>query len=222
MNEPLDRLEILRQVERGELTPQEAARLLGLADDPTRLETPQDEAATLMSQETPPPWPEAPEPAADTTPPSAGDDFELGRFKFWRWLSALPFWFSVALTAMSAYWMYQGWQAARFGWGFFLSWIPLLLGVLGILLFWQTRWLHLRVRQGQGKRPEVIRISLPLPLTAGAWFLRSFSGVLPADLRDKHLDEMVEGLGKSVSKDDPIHIYVDDEEDGDQVEIYIG
>jgi len=220
MNETPDRLEILRQVECGELTPQQAAQLLGL-DEP--LSDPEPEpAANFETRETPPPWPTAVEPPIESSESSSTSEFELGRFKFWRRLSALPFWFSVAITALGAYWMYSGWQAAGFGWGFFLSWIPLLLGVLGMLLFWQTRWLHLRVRQGHGKRPEVIRISLPLPLTAGAWFLRSFSGVLPADLRDKHLDEMVEGLGKSVSGDDPIHIYVDDEEDGDQVEIYIG
>ncbi len=44
----------------------------------------------------------------------------------------------------------HGLEGGWFGWGFFLAWIPFLLGVLGILLFWNTRWLHVRVQQKPG------------------------------------------------------------------------
>lgn len=211
------RLEILKKVEQGELSVEESNRLLEALEI-------QDELEVLNPPlvETPPEIPAAVRSFSPETEPAAPvSDFETGRFKHWRWLAMLPFWLSVGFTALSAYWMYQGYTRAGFGWGFFLSWIPFLIGLAGMYIFWGTRWLHVRIRQKAGKKPAVINISIPLPLRAIGWFMRTFGHYMPADLREKHVDEMISSLDEAFTKDTPFHVFVDDE-DGEQVEVYIG
>lgn len=216
------RLEILRKVELGELSVEESNRLL------ETLERNADQASDLYPATEA--FIQSPAASAETEyiPPSAEwenpertpDPFEEKQMRRWRWLALVPFWLSVGLTALSAFWMYQGYDAHGFGWGFFLSWIPFLFGLAGMFIFWGARWLHVRIRQKPGKKPASINISLPLPLHAAGWFLRTFRSRLPRDLQEKNIDEMLGALDGSLTKDTPFHVYVDD--DGEQVEVFIG
>jgi len=113
--------------------------------------------------------------------------------------------------------MVAGFGAAR-GWQV-CGWLPLSLGVLGLLFaLWSrsAKWLHVRVKEKAGKR---VAISFPVPLTLTAWVLRIAQPFVP-QLRDTGADEMILAF-RDAKRDEPLHVQVDDE-DGDKVEIYIG
>jgi hypothetical protein len=205
-----ERMRILRQVAKGELTLEEANEQLQLLE----------EAETLQDVETV----ETMDPAVAIVDEGSiapgSSEFDQQSLERWKNWAAIPFWISVVIAAMGAYWMYQGWQAAHgVGLGFVLAWLPFLLGVFGMFLFWKARWLHIRIRE---KGRKTISISMPLPLRAGAWAMSTFGAYMPKNVREQHLDEVLDTMDQAMKKDDPIHIFVDDEEKGDQVEVYIG
>jgi len=118
--------------------------------------------------------------------------------------------------------IYWGFSAAGFSWGFWLSWIPFLFGVLVMFLAWQSQnspWVHVRIRQKPGEKPARIAISLPLPLGFAAWILRTFGQYIP-QLKGKDLDVFLETLSQSLSDQTPLYVHVN--EDDEDVQVYIG
>ncbi len=217
-----ERLMILKKVERGELTLEEADFLLRALETPQQQFTVDEpeEVEPVESVESVEVFP------AETTRatvdemdilPEPDSGFDEARMKKWRYWRNIPLWISVILTILGATWIYLGWKAAGFGWGFFLAWIPFLMGVCGIFLFWNSKWLHVRVRQKPGSKPAVIRISLPLPLGAGSWIFHAMGNRMGDKIKGVDVDEVI----SAVNSNEPIHIWVDDE-DGEQVEVYIG
>ena len=221
------RLDILRKVESGELSTEDGSRLLeelemGLPPGPGEshpavqepvLPAPEIEIISLPAA-----------PQADQAPQLT--DLEASRFNFWQKWWLLPFSIGVVLTLLGAYWMYLGYVSAGLGWGFWLSWIPFGLGVLITAAAARSRtarWLHVRVHEGGGKdgRPHNINISFPLPISFGAWVLRTFGRWMPNDFQKQHMDEVLGMLDQALTKDTPLHVMVN-EEDGDQVEVFIG
>ena len=94
------------------------------------------------------------------------------------------------------------------------------LALLAVLLsFWSqfAYWLHLRVREKDGTR---IAISLPLPIVIIQLVLR-FAGRFVGDHQAANLSTASELLTALGEQDEPLYIAVDDD-DGDQVQIYIG
>ena len=227
------RLEILRKVERGELSTEDGSRLLealemGLPLEPADLRPPTPEA--VLAAQAPAAFPDVeiiPPPA----PSAAGEgpqlnDMEASRFNFWQKWWLLPFGIGVIVTLLGAYWMYLGYLAAGLGWGFWLSWVPFGLGVVITAAAARSRtarWLHVRVHESGSKHdnPHNINISFPLPISFGAWVLRTFGRWMPDDFQKQHLDEVLATLDKALTKDAPMHVMVN-EDDGDQVEVFIG
>ncbi|MGD0002981.1 MAG: hypothetical protein ABSE06_02000 [Anaerolineaceae bacterium] len=221
------RLDILRNVESGKLSIEDGSRLL----EEVEMGLPLAQVEPLPASTEP--VPSAPEveiisppmaPQADKLPQLT--DLEQSRFNFWQKWWLLPFGIGVILTLLGAYWMYLGYLSAGLGWGFWLSWIPFGVGVLITALAARSRtarWLHVRVRETGGKdgRPHNINISLPLPISFGAWVLRTFGRWMPDDFNNQHLDEVLAMLDKALTKDAPLHVMVN-EDDGDQVEVFIG
>jgi hypothetical protein len=213
------RLEILRKVERGELSTEEGSRLLEAL-----------EMGLTPAQEPVPPAPEV-EIISPPVPPSADQapqltDLEAARFNFWQKWWLLPFGIGVLLTLLGAYWMYLGFMSAGLGWGFWLSWVPFGLGVLITAVAARSRtarWLHLRVHQdgSEGEGPKNVNISFPLPISFGAWVLRKLGRWMPDDFQRQHLDEVLSLLDQALTKDAPLHVMVD-EKDGNRVEVFIG
>ena len=225
------RLDILRKVERGELSTADGSRLLealemGLPLEPGDL-LPAVPEPTLPAQPAAPDVEVIPPPA----PPAAGEavqltDLEASRFNFWQRWWLLPFGIGVVLTLLGAYWMYLGYMAAGLGWGFWLSWVPFGLGVVITAVAARSRtarWLHVRVHESGSKHgnPHNINIRFPLPISFGAWVLRTFGRWMPDDFQKQHLDEVLATLDKALTKDAPMHVMVN-EDDGDQVEVFIG
>ena len=101
------------------------------------------------------------------------------------------------------------------------GWLPLLVGLSVVLLALWSRnatWLHVRVSEG-GKRKVVI--SFPVPLALAAWGIRVAQPFVP-QLKDTGVDDLIVVLRDSTSKSEPFYIDVQDDEEGERVEVYIG
>jgi len=103
------------------------------------------------------------------------------------------------------------------------GWPVFLIGVLTILAGWlarNSRWVHLRITNVDGTRRS-IKLSFPLPLRLTAWALRiasRFSG----RLKDTGVDEIVVALNEGLKSDQPLYVDVQDDDDGERVQVYIG
>lgn len=142
----------------------------------------------------------------------------------WRRWWVIPLWIGVAITILGG--LMMSWAQQTYGYGFWFAcaWVPLLLGVILIVMAWGSRtarWLHIRVQQRPGEWPKKIAFSFPIPLRMTAWFLRIFGDFIPG-LRGTSVDELVVALGDSTSPENPLFIEVEDGEDGERVEVYIG
>jgi len=142
----------------------------------------------------------------------------------WRRWWTIPLWIGVGITVLGAGLMYWALQASGLSFWFACASLPLTLGVLVIILAYQSRtspWLHLRVRQRPGEWPQQIAFSFPIPVRPTVWFLRTFGRRIHG-LNDTSLDEVILAVGETANSENPIYIRVDDDEDDEQVEIYIG
>jgi polyhydroxyalkanoate synthesis regulator phasin len=143
----------------------------------------------------------------------------MARLKRW-WV--LPFGVGLLITTLGAIWMYMGYTANGFGFGFWLSWLPFLLGIFILALSFQSRysvWLHVRIKQKPGETPQRIAISLPLPISLTRWVISTFGNKIPG-MEGQPVEEYSEML-KSVSPEEPFYVHVD-EGDGEEVEVFIG
>ena len=209
----IERLDILQKIESGEVTPEEGLRLLNEVDGNS---PPVSEPMPAYGN---------PVPAVEVLqPPASHQTFtsqsDLPNFSKFRTFSWILFGAFLILTLISANWMVQGWLANNFGWGFWLSWIPFAIGILGMATSLNSRWLHVRVTDEENGRQRNIRISMPLPLGIASWVLNANPGWLPQEVRDKHIGEVLGEINRSISRDEPFFIQVD--ENDQHVEIYIG
>jgi len=90
--------------------------------------------------------------------------------------------------------------------------------VVALLALWSrnARWLHLRIKE-EGKHK--MALSFPLPLTLTAWIVRIIRPYVP-QLKETGVDEMILAL-RDTNQEEPFFMDVQDEEDGEQVQIYI-
>ena len=211
VDDPLN--DILRKIERGELSADEGLNLINNLD-PRVFGAPAQADFTTPSRS---------EPVYDRQAGSedeaqlAGEalDHEIERWRRW-WF--IPFSVGIFLTLLGAGLMYWGVVAAGLSWGFWLSWIPFLLGQVVMILAWysqKARWLHVRIRQRPGDKPELIAFSLPLPLRLGVYFFRHFGRFIP-QLEDKQIDLLLDSLDQSLSSNSPFYVHVND--DGEDVQ----
>lgn len=164
-------------------------------------------------------------PAEEDGPrPDAGDP-DLGRLaerarSLWR----IPVWIGIVLTVVSGGLMYLALRSSGYGFWFYCTWLPFLLGVLVLSIGAASRtarWVFVNIRQKPGERPQRITFGLPLPLGLAAWFLRTFGGRIP-DLKKTHVDEMLVALERTTSSSEPLVLDVQDDEDGEHVQVYLG
>jgi hypothetical protein len=159
-----------------------------------------------------------------TVLPGAAQAESFAEMQKWRRWWTIPLWIGVGVTVLGGVLMYWAMQASGLNFWFGCASLPFALGVLVIVLAFQSRtspWLHLRVRQGPSQWPQQIAFSFPIPARPTVWFLRSFGRRIHG-LNDASLDEVIQAVGETANSENPIYIRVDDDEDGEQVEIYIG
>lgn len=207
--------EVLDMIERGELSAEEGMRLIramGATQAP-------DGIASQMTYDNSTATPARVD-IIDTEPPMISEDERRRMKQLKRWW-ILPFGIGLLITALGAIWMYTGYINRGFSWGFWLAWIPFVFGIFVVAVSFQTSrsvWLHLRIKQKPGEKPERISISLPLPITLTQWFISVFGSRIPG-LKNQPIENISEIL-KEISPDDPFYIQVDD--DDEEVEIFIG
>ena len=209
-----ERLEILEMIQKGTITPEEGMKLIeaiGESEENSEWEYAAAKAeleSDFESEE------------ADHLPQDI-DQEDFNKLKSW-WI--IPFWIGVAIIVMGGSLMYWAWSAHGIGLGFVAAWIPFLIGIGLMVLGWNSRtgpWLHIRVQQKPGEKPERIAISFPIPNRFFAWSLRTFGSFIP----EKNLagaDEILLALGNYSQDEAPLTIDVDDSDDGEKVKIYIG
>lgn len=146
---------------------------------------------------------------------------DVEKWKRW-WM--VPMWVGVGVLVLAAVWMYAAYANSGIGFWFVCAWFPFLFGVGLVALSYgsrRSRWLHLRVDQKPGERPQHIAISMPLPIGLASWFMRSFGHMIP-DLKDKHIDEMLQAVSDNTNAENPLYVEVDEGENGEKVKVYIG
>lgn len=142
----------------------------------------------------------------------------------WRRFWMIPFWIGVVILVIGGGLMYWALESNGIGVAFIFATLPFIFGLGIILLSWQSRtspWIHLRITQAAGEKPERIAISFPLPIRPALWFFRTFGGHIPK-MQDISLDEILLAVNRSTNSDNPIFVQVDEGDNGEKVEIYIG
>ena len=195
-----ERLEILKMVELGQIDAQEAATLLSALSESQTVDEDVEAPADVLPPERKPPEP-----------------METRWARFWIY----PLMAGGAILLLGA--LVVGLVSITGGaWGWLLCGWPLLLTGLLILVLalWSRRatWMHLRVSEG-GKRK--ITLSFPVPLGLAAWAIRIAQPFVP-QLQETGVDEVILAGRDSASRGEPLFIDVQDDEDGERVELYIG
>jgi hypothetical protein len=228
MTEKNERIQILEMVEDGVITASEGARLLQSLDKDDRLEEMLENGSEFSA---------TPEEAADDIPPTDGGEpdavsgevleeiFEPEIDKWRRWWM-IPLWVGVGITIIGSLLMFWVYQSSGFGFWFVCSWLPFTLGVAIMAMAWgsrSARWLHLRVQQEPGEWPRTIAFSFPLPLRFAGWFMRTFGHFIPkVNDMDIDFDQMIEVFENSTTSETPFYVEVDEGDNGETVQIYIG
>jgi hypothetical protein len=203
-----NRLEILKKVELGEISLEEASDLLSAFEENHVVIHTQPEVIykdQIINNKT-----------------SDSEKKEKPAWSIVFWV--IPLLFGVLLTVFSSTWLYQNYLSSGLGFKFWLTWIPFLIGVFLIYFGWilqRARWIHLNIKQPKGESPQRIFLAFPLPFQLIGFFLRIFKGKLPSNVSGLDIEELMVTIDQQLKKDEPLYIHVDDE-DGTKVEIYIG
>jgi SHOCT-like domain len=215
-----EQLQILKMLEEGQIGAEEAAELLAALrpEEEERSLAAQPQAAlhvrtTDEAVEEPAPRPEL---SAERAPAPGWEGPPARWSRFWIYPAmvggGLLILGAVVLGLLYAAKAASGWRVC--------GWLPMILGmVVAILAWWSrtARWLHLRVKE-KGERN--IAFSFPLPLTLTAWVLRIIRPYVP-QLKDTGVDEMILAL-RDTDLDEPFFVEVQDDKEGEHVQVYIG
>lgn len=202
---------ILDMVEQGQITADEGLRLMNAMSRSAASGIPAGEPVEG----------EVVQPAGGPPPNISAEELQRMKQLKRRWL--LPFGIGLMILVLGAVWMYTGYANSGFGFGFWLAWIPFLLGTLIVAVSFPTQKsvrLHLKVTQSPGEKPQRIMLSLPLPLNLAKWFFKTF-GDKVTGLKDEVIGDIPTIL-EDLSPEDPFYIHVNDDAGGEEVEIFIG
>ena len=213
-----ERQQILKMIEDGKITAEEGLTLMqALGDEPEDAgvaELPVGGAgAEIPSFIT--------EPGGEAEGEKKSDpefDRKVNRF---RSLWTIPLWIGVAITVAGAYWMFSSMQVAGFGFWFYFSWMPFLLGVLMVTVAFSSRtsrWIYVNVKQKPGETPQRIVIAFPFSLVS--WLMMFAKGKIPERERGA-TEDVMRAIFESTKSTEPLMVDVQ-EEDGEHVQVYIG
>ncbi len=149
------------------------------------------------------------------------DPYFEKKINHFRSLWTIPLWIGIAITVAGAYWMYSALDKAGFGFWFYCSWLPFLLGVglAALALSSRTsRWLYVNVKQKPGEKPQRIVIAFPLSLVS--WILSLVGNRIPIGKKGT-ADDVMQAIFDGTKSDEPFLVEVH-EEDGEDVQVYIG
>ena len=215
------KMQILRMIEDKEITTEEGIKLLealsaGETGSVKEVSVGEEEEATTEAQpeeikapESENLVPEEPEPSP-VVPPDLANMRHL-------WLIPLVMGGMLGAIGLAIIILIQTTSQGSF----FLvcGWLPVLLGLMIVFLaVWSrnARWLHIRIRGEQR-----ITLSFPLPLRLTGWIMRLVRPYVP-QLEETGLDEIILSLDEGLGNEGGFYVDVQDDEDGEQVQVYIG
>jgi hypothetical protein len=231
-----ERITILQMIEDGTITPEEGLRLIKALEEHGSGDTAEEiaEVTTASYQENLPDLDASIDTKIASTTPEVIDSregdhktppkIESEELQKWRRWWMIPMWVGIGITIFGGLLMYWAWASNGFGFWFACTWFPFLLGVAAMALAWgsrYSRWLHIRIQQKPGQKPERIAISFPIPLRFTAWILRNFGQYIP-NIDATGLDEIILAVKDSTSSEAPLFIDVDEGKNGERVQIFIG
>jgi hypothetical protein len=202
-----ERKKILQMVADGKISAEEAATLMRALEDSAEEGIQVSEAKSGFGSEKT----DAPE----------FDEVRRRAFRF----AMIPLWIGIVFTVFSAWGMFTIQQNTGLNFWFFCLAMPLMFGILLIALgagSKSARWLYVNVdRSHQEDWPKNITIALPLPLGWVSWFLKTFGSHIEG-LKRTTVDEVVRAIAMTKDISEPLIINVDDTEDGERVQVFIG
>jgi hypothetical protein len=102
---------------------------------------------------------------------------------------------------------------------------PLFLGIVLIVIGaggQSSRWLYVNVdRRTARDGPKNISLGFPLPLGLTSWFLRTFGRNIQG-MKNTNVDDIIQILDATGKSDQPFIVNVNDDGDGERVQVYIG
>ena len=211
-----ERNQVLRMIEEGKITPEEGLKLIQTLE--------QSQPDEGISPAVPPA-----EAQAAAEPSGLESDPRIARVKSTaRRLWQVPLWIGIAVVVASALGMYSILQGPGMNFWFYCLSMPLLLGVLLLAAAVgsrKARWIFVDVHQKPGEKPSRIFLGFPLPLKFTGWFLRTFRHKIPEldrDLKADKVDQIWDVFESGFTGDEPLIVNVDEGENGEKVQVYIG
>ena len=208
-----ERSKILKMIQEGKISAEEGLDLMKAFED----QSPVDETNYENAE------PSFSDPEVMDSPPSAHDPVITKTMDKARSLWMIPFWIGVVITMIGSWIMYSNMLSlAGFNGMFYCLGLPILiLGVLIIMLGWSSktsRWIFVSVDQAPGETPQRIRFGFPLPLGLASWFFRTFGNSING-IKNVPVEQMIDALHDS---SDPLIVNVDEGDNGEKVQVYIG
>jgi len=199
--------QILKMVEDGKISAEEAMTLIKALE-----QEPAEEEIEVIEPE-----------ANQGGGRSVGPEFEAVKARAKKF-AMIPLWIGIGVTVVAAYWMFALVQASNYGFWFACAWFPLLLGLLLIALSaggMNSRWLYVNVDQKEGEWPQHVTLGFPIPLGLVGWFLGTF-GHFIRGMDRADVDAIMTAISLADNLDEPLIVNVDEGDDGERVQVYIG
>jgi hypothetical protein len=221
-----ERQQVLRMIADGKITPEEGSRLLAaLSGDtppvtnmPSATPDPAPAATEAPQIEQPEPQQRAYTPEQEVISPPPPIDTHIPDTRHW-W--QVPFWIGLALLVAGAFTLAGALSSGAIC-IVMLCGLPLLLmGIVAVIVAWFARngpWVHIRVKH---KHPGDRDINLSVPLDLGAMAVRVTEPLVP-HMKKTGVDDVIVSMKNNVKKDRPLIIDVNDDEDGEQVQVIVG
>ncbi|MDL1942607.1 hypothetical protein FBQ99_09715 [Chloroflexi bacterium CFX2] len=209
-----ERRKILQMVADGKISAEEAATLMRALDEDAEPESAQGEAKVLGTG------------SGTGGERSDAPEMDEVRRRANRFSSAF-LWIGVVFTVLSAWAMFGIQQNSGLNFWFYCMTMPLFLGIMLIALGARSRtsrWLYVNVDRTRSKDsdgPRHISLAFPLPLGFASWFLRNFGSRIEG-LKNTNVDDVVQVISMAKNIHDPLIVHVDDGDDGERVQVFIG
>jgi hypothetical protein len=196
------KLEILRKVENGTLSIEEGADLIGMLEKNKTVPDRQQSAPV-------PPMEPIEKHEASGCWKAVWSMFLVG---------------GAILAGFSAFWIYQGYMNKGLGWGFWLSWIPMLIGIALMIFGWaimESPWMHVRIQSKKELKKYSFVFSMPVPFNIARWIMERFGQFMPEEVKSQEILSVLDEAEASIRNGDPFRVQVNDDKDSSKVDILI-
>ncbi len=218
-----ERQQVLQMIASGKITPEEGRRLLAALSGGTPPELDAPAVSNEQKQEIPQPEPAASQretytPEQEVISPPPPIDVKIPDTRHW-W--QVPFWIGTALLVAGAFLLAGTLSSGAFCLTLLCVLPLLLIGILAVIVAWFARngpWVHIRVKNN---RPGEHNINLSVPLDLGVVAVRVAEPFVP-QMKKTGIDDVILSMKDNVKKDRPVIIDVNDDEDGEHVQVIVG